>query len=687
MRMVFKKTLKISLCFTLSALMTVSSIAAGSALDGAEENELKVITPTEAETQGETVAETQEETQTTTVTETQSETQTDVSVEGEYILGDVNSDSSVNLLDAIAIQKFSLSMVDFTDIQKQCGDVDRNEAVNLLDSIMIQKFALGMLSDDSEIGKYFTPLTPTEPTQPTVLPTQQTDPPTQPTDPPTTPSEPPTQPTDPTEPDTVELNKTALTIGVGEKYTLIKSSPTGTDLSDAVFTSNNPEVVKVDAATGEVTGLKVGGATVRITTRNGATASCSVAVMKAPTTMSLNKTSLTLGVGETYDLNSSLGTGEGAYYIAYSSNASEIASVKSSGGIVTANKTGTATVTATAYNGVSDSCVVTVKAAPEKMTLSSTSLSLEIGNTCDLDSKLPSGQGAYHISYSSDNPNVASVKSAGGLVTAVSSGTATVTATAYNGVKAVCKVKVANGSVPISEDNVADRLHKGSVSLSELFGFDYNTYINWLDNHDADSSKPSYYIGTQYIGADCRVPNGAKGSVWGHYDYSWRSGMNCTGFVWHVLYSACTSGKGDDPKTIADGYFGGAHNNGKCQYYSPTGVALPTMGGSDGTRWYNTYSSFGVSRYYFASKKEMLNSGLLEKGDIIWQFCNNTYTGKSAENLSSNLHHIGIYYGDGKSDVFWHSGPDGSYMRNAITKIVGCVPDKDIGVYVVLKVR
>ena len=242
---VFKKTLKISLCCILAALMVSSSIAAGSAFDGAEENELEVITPTEAETQGETVAETQNETQKETQNETQTatETQTDVSVEGRYILGDVNSDNSVNLLDAIAIQKFSLSMVDFTDIQKQCGDVDRNEAVNLLDSIMIQKFALGMLSEDSKIGKYFTPSTPTEPTQPTDPPTQPTDPPTQPTDPPTTPSEPPTQPTDPTEPDTVELDKTALTLGVGEKYTLIKSSPTGSDLSDAVFTTNKPDIV------------------------------------------------------------------------------------------------------------------------------------------------------------------------------------------------------------------------------------------------------------------------------------------------------------------------------------------------------------------------------------------------------------------------------------------------------------
>lgn len=443
---VFKKTLKISLCCILAALMVSSSIAAGSALDGAEENELEVITPTEAETQGETVAETQEETQTETQNETQTatetETQTDVSVEGRYILGDVNSDSSVNLLDAIAIQKFSLSMVDFADIQKQCGDVDRNEAVNLLDSIMIQKFALGMLSEDSKIGKYFTPSTPTEPTQPTDPPTQPTDPPTQPTDPPTTPSEPPTQPTDPTEPDTVELNKTALTLGVGEKYTLIKSSPTGSDLSDAVFTTNKPDIVKVDAATGEVAGLKVGGATVRITTRNGATASCSVAVKKAPTSISLNKTSLTLGIGETFDLNSSLPSGEAAYHIAYSSNNSSVSGVKASGGLVTANKVGTANITATTYNGKTVTCTVIVKKAPTSMSLNKTSLTLRIGEYFDLNSSLPSGQGAYSILYSSSKPSVASVKAAGGLVCAVQEGTATITARTYNDVTAICTVTV-----------------------------------------------------------------------------------------------------------------------------------------------------------------------------------------------------------------------------------------------------
>lgn len=479
-----KKWLKIVLCCILATLMVSSSIAAGTALDGAEENELEVITSTEAETQGETVAETQAETETQeeTQTETQVETQTDVSVEGEYILGDVNYDSSVNLLDAIAIQKFSLSMVAFTDIQKQCGDVDGNEAVNLLDSIMIQKFALGMLSKDSEIGNCFTPANPTDATDPTT--TQPTEPPTQATEPATTPTDPITVPTDPTEADTVELDKTALTLGVGEKYTLIKSSPTGSDLSDAVFASNNPEVAAVDAETGEITAVQNGTAIITITTRNGAVAECMLTVKNSPTSISLNKTAITLGVGETFDLNSSLLSGEAAYHIAYSSDNAEVASVISSGGLVTANKTGTATVTATAYNGVKVNCTVTVRNAPTKLKLNATSLTLGVGEIFDLNSSMPKGEAAYHIAYSSDNEEVAGVKRSGGLVTANKTGTATVTATAYNGVQVSCTVtvKLAPTEVRLSETSVSLGNGKESTISYTLKAGSYARDIEWTSS-------------------------------------------------------------------------------------------------------------------------------------------------------------------------------------------------------------
>ena len=161
--------------------------------------------------------------------------------------------------------------------------------------------------------------------------------------------------------------------------------------------------------------------------------------------MTLNKTNITLGIGETFDLNSSLPNGCGAYSIKYSTNNSNIASVKSAGGLVTAKSAGITYITAKAYNGISVSCKVIVKNAPSKVNLNKTTLSLSEGGEFDLNSSLPSNTASYSVKYTSSNPNVASVKSAGGIVSAKSTGTTTITATTFNGKKATCKVTVTNG--------------------------------------------------------------------------------------------------------------------------------------------------------------------------------------------------------------------------------------------------
>lgn len=379
----------------------------------------------------------------------------------ELILGDATLNGKVDLLDAISTQKFVVGSVEFNDMQKACADTDKNGSINLFDCITIQKYTLGSM-EETDIGKPFSYSKPTDPatdpvTEVTDPATEVTDPVTEATDPATEATDPVTDPTtvvtdpitEPTEPDTVELNKSTLLLGVGEVYNLIKSSPTGTDLSTAVWSSSNTAVAGVSVAGGTVRAKAVGTAIITITTKNGAKASCTVTVKKAPSSISLNKTSLTMGIGETYDLNSSLPSGEGAYSIVYSSNNSTVASVKSAGGLVTANKVGTAVITATTYNNKKVSCTVTVKNAPTSVSLNKTSLTMTVGTTFDLNSSLPSGQAAHSIVYTSNNPKVASVKSAGGLVTANYAGTAVITATTYNGKKATCTV-----TVPVVNYNV-----------------------------------------------------------------------------------------------------------------------------------------------------------------------------------------------------------------------------------------
>ena len=243
-------------------------------------------------------------------------------------------------------------------------------------------------------------------------------------------------------PNSISLNKTNLTLGIGETYDLDSSLPKNTASFSVKYSSDDSSTASVVSAGGLVTAKREGTATITATTYNGKKVNCRITVKKAPKNMSLNKTKLTLGIGETYDLDSYLPSGTAAYSIKYTSNNSNLASVVSAGGLVTARKEGTATITATAYNGIKVQCIVTVKKEPKKLSLNNTELELNVGEKFDLDSSVPNGTAAYHVYYSSNASDTASVAKCGGLVTAMKEGEAKITAEAYNGVKITCYVNV-----------------------------------------------------------------------------------------------------------------------------------------------------------------------------------------------------------------------------------------------------
>ena len=68
---------------------------------------------------------------------------------------------------------------------------------------------------------------------------------------------------------------------------------------------------------GKITAVDVGTAKITAKTYNGKTASCTVTVKKLAGTVTLNKTNITLGVGEQFDLNSSIPNNTTAYYRLY----------------------------------------------------------------------------------------------------------------------------------------------------------------------------------------------------------------------------------------------------------------------------------------------------------------------------------------------------------------------------------
>ena len=243
-------------------------------------------------------------------------------------------------------------------------------------------------------------------------------------------------------PGSVSVSKSRVTLGVGEKYRLSCTLPYGTAANGFTYSSSNSSVVRVDRRTGEVTARGVGTAKLTVRTYNGKTAVCTVTVKEAPKSILLNKRQITLGIGEEFDLDSSLPSGCGAYSVKYSTNNSEIAAVRAGGGLVTAKAVGTAKIIVKTYNGKAAVCTVTVKKAPSSVGLNKTRLVLGVGEKFDLDSHLPSGCGACNVTYSKNNSKAASVRKAGGLVTAKAVGTAKITVKTYNGKTAVCTVTV-----------------------------------------------------------------------------------------------------------------------------------------------------------------------------------------------------------------------------------------------------
>nr|WP_316612037.1 type I pullulanase [uncultured Ruminococcus sp.] len=80
------------------------------------------------------------------------------------LIGDVDFDGKINVVDATEIQKIAAELSVPTAQQKIAGDVDGNGVVTVVDATYVQKYAAS-LPDTANVGKYTD-----DPTQPTVAP-------------------------------------------------------------------------------------------------------------------------------------------------------------------------------------------------------------------------------------------------------------------------------------------------------------------------------------------------------------------------------------------------------------------------------------------------------------------------------------------------------------------------------------
>ena len=149
-----------------------------------------------------------------------------------------------------------------------------------------------------------------------------------------------------------------------------------------------------------------------------------------------------------------------------------------------------------------------------------------------------------------------------------------------------------------------------------------------LSQHENDE----YYLTTPYGN---KGPHGEGGAIdtWDCWkpkgEYGSGAYMNCTGFVVAVLRACGADTSIIGNYTAKDGYNRGNETN--------------------ASKWDEYCRDNNAVSYTFGSKEQMLASGILEKGDII-------YMEPADWNHSNSDCHIGFFWGSNSSeDLFWHS--------------------------------
>ena len=261
----------------------------------------------------------------------------------------------------------------------------------------------------------------------------------------------------------VELNTTAVTLEVGERFTL---SPTITPLNatptKVTWKSGNTNIVKV--SNGVIKGIGVGKANVGVYVYNEdgskVTAICKVTV-KDPnvpaTAVELNTSEVTLEVGEKYTFTTTITPADATpTKVVWKSGNESI--VRVGNGAIRGLKPGTANVGVYVYNEDGSvkvaKCKVTVKdpiVPATAVELDKTEVSLEVGERLRLTPTItPTNATPSKVVWKSGNTSVVEVSD--GVIKGIGAGTANVGVYVYNEdgtvVVAKCKVTVKDPAIP-----------------------------------------------------------------------------------------------------------------------------------------------------------------------------------------------------------------------------------------------
>ena len=224
----------------------------------------------------------------------------------------------------------------------------------------------------------------------------------------------------------ISLSANLLSLAKGTFAVLTATvSPEDAMDKNVQWNSDDPSVATVDQ-NGRVTAINDGRAKITASA-GGLTASCTVICISIPVTaVILNKTSLSLAKGSSETLTATVSPRDATDNTAkWSSDNPSVATVDQNGQVIAVNA-GNAVITASAGD-VSATCEVSVFIPVTSITLSSTDLTLLVGETAVLEATvLPEDATDKKVTWWSSYPDVATVE--GGMITALGFGQADIVA-------------------------------------------------------------------------------------------------------------------------------------------------------------------------------------------------------------------------------------------------------------------
>ncbi len=244
----------------------------------------------------------------------------------------------------------------------------------------------------------------------------------------------------------MKLSDENITLTKGKSYTLKPVfTPNNVTNQKVTFTSLTPAIASVNEK-GKVTAVKAGSTIITAISEDGGhVATCLVTVTEKITSVSLDKSSKTLAIGDTFKLTATVESNSASNpKLKWTTSNKKIATVNQSGK-VTAKKPGTVTIKVKVTDGTNKTATCKVKVIKEvtKVTLNKRILTVYLGETKKLKATVkPKNATNKGVKWTSENPEIAEV--VGGEVLGLKEGTTKITVTAKDTSKkkATCHVNV-----------------------------------------------------------------------------------------------------------------------------------------------------------------------------------------------------------------------------------------------------